>query len=218
MAVIKKIKKYRYRKTFDSRVTWLEAHADRPMPTKVNDFVIRKAMYERKFSKSFYDRKLVVSELGLQRNKAIIDVIAVGKLFHGYEIKSAVDSLQRLKVQIPVYNKVLDKITVVTVAKHLKKLDDMIPPWWGVIEYRDGKFYRLRKSVTNTQVDLRSLCKLLWKREAFEVAWKKLGLKGFSRKRKSVLQTTLIQSLSHSELRAVIKEAFLKRKDWKHLK
>lgn len=49
---------------------------------------------------------------------ARIDVAVINDSLHGYEIKSAVDTLKRLPAQIEAYSKVFDYLTVYTENNH----------------------------------------------------------------------------------------------------
>jgi len=65
---------------------------------------------------------------------AVVDVLGVSPLgiFHGFEIKSDVDSLARLSTQVKGYGLVLDLCTIVTGARHEARAAAMVPAWWGL--------------------------------------------------------------------------------------
>ena len=62
---------------------------------------------------------LIVEELGIRQGAARVDVAVVNGSLHGYEIKSARDTLERLPKQSELYSSVFDTITLVTAENHL---------------------------------------------------------------------------------------------------
>jgi hypothetical protein len=96
------------------------------------------------------------------------------KELHGYEIKTSVDSLSRLPLQIQWYGKVLNKITLVVATKHLKKALELIPSFWGVKEIQeidDSTFaiINVREATDNPTLDKNYFASLLWADELQEV-------------------------------------------------
>ena len=58
--------------------------------------------------------------------------------FSGFEIKSDVDSLQRLPGQIAAFASVFDRVSLVTTDRHLADVKKVIPSWWGIVYSRRG--------------------------------------------------------------------------------
>lgn len=109
----------------------------------------------------------LVSEVGVIRGgSSRIDLLDFSKDIHGYEIKTHVDSLSRLKTQIPSYGKVLSRVTLVAATKHLKKAKTLIPGYWGLKEIveHDGFFsiVDLKEAEPNPEQDKLYLASLLW--------------------------------------------------------
>ena len=77
---------------------------------------------------------LVIDELGLAHARSRIDVAVINGCIHGYEIKSAKDTLDRLDAQIDIYRQTLQKLTIVAAPKHVA----------GVIAQRPGMVWRDR--------------------------------------------------------------------------
>ena len=66
----------------------------------------------------------IIHELGIDFGSNRVDVAVVNGIIHGYEIKSDCDTLDRLPRQIQSYNKLFERMTVVTARKfydHTKK-------------------------------------------------------------------------------------------------
>ena len=75
----------------------------------------------------------VVDELGIFEGACRMDVAVINGELHGYEIKSALDTLDRLPSQQSYYNQVFDRITLVADGCHIKKAMEIVPPSWGLI-------------------------------------------------------------------------------------
>ena len=75
----------------------------------------------------------------LPSSKARADIVTVGEIFTGYEIKSDKDSLQRLSTQIPEYDVYLEKNYIVVGEKYSSKIKDYIPEYWGIIVVLEDK-------------------------------------------------------------------------------
>ena len=69
----------------------------------------------------------IYQEFLLPSSKARADIVTVGEIFTGYEIKSDKDSLQRLSTQIPDYDVYLEKTYIVVGEKYSSKIKDYIP-------------------------------------------------------------------------------------------
>jgi len=133
---------------------------------------LREAVRSKVLKRHCEDRSAVVfDELGLRHGLAIIDIVVVTRIIHGYELKSDLDSLVRLPAQMEIYNSVLDKVTLVVGYRHLSAARDLLPAWWGLIAMSCGprggwKVVVERRARLNHEVNLLSLVKLLWRDEA----------------------------------------------------
>jgi hypothetical protein len=162
---------------------------------------------------------LILDELGLCQGEARVDIAVVNGALHGYEIKSEQDTLKRLPAQSAIYNRVFDTMAIVAPARHLDKIEPMVPTWWGLIEVaeKDGGpvlRYRRRRS-QNPQVDPYALAQLLWRDEALQLL-EELGLaKGFKSKPNRVLWKRLAENLSLSRLNEAVRHTLKIRQDWR---
>ncbi|MDQ3817216.1 MAG: sce7726 family protein [Acidobacteriota bacterium] len=162
---------------------------------------------------------LVIEELGLCEGAARVDIAVINGSIEGYEIKSERDTLYRLRGQVEIYNKTLNKVTIVAGTQHIKRVAELVPDWWGVeevsFENGDVAFHPRRKPSLNPCVDPHSVVQLLWREEAIEVL-KDLGLsKGVLTKPRAAIWSKLADSLSVEELCSVIRECMLSRGDWR---
>lgn len=165
---------------------------------------------------------LVIDELGLVHAKCRIDVAVINGCIHGYEIKSARDTLGRLDRQLNIYSQALHKLTLVVASKHVKGVMDLIPEWCGLIEAREGprggiSFHRMQKAQSNPEVKPYMVAHLLWRDEVKDL----LKEKGFahrdlqgSRKR---LYEILCKTMTLNEITTSILGCMEQRQTWRGL-
>ena len=165
---------------------------------------------------------LVVDELGLAHAKCRVDVAVIRRTIHGYEIKSGMDTLSRLRRQLSVYEKTLEELTFVTDEKHIPELNSEIPEWCGLIVAEKGprggmRLNSFRRAELNPYVDPVMLAHLLWKTEALEL----LSGSGYSsrdlRRPRKQLYEMLSEVLTLKEITLAIREFMGKRPTWRDL-
>src|SRR4029077_11388986 len=102
-----------------------------------------------------------------------IDIAVINGHLHGYEIKSASDTLQRLPSQLVAYSKVFDYLTIVTELKYYQRILDIIPAWVGVSVCSDKndeeEFKTIKPCELNQTKDSFYIAKLLWRDELIEI-------------------------------------------------
>ena len=101
---------------------------------------------------------LVLDELGLAHARGRIDVAVIGRRIHGYEIKSANDTLRRLPRQLEVYRQSLQALTLVVDATHFPTVVSSTPDWCGILLVAFGprggaRFHRVRQTRLNPELD-----------------------------------------------------------------
>jgi hypothetical protein len=136
------------------------------------DAEIRAALH-RKALRAFHrcNETLVIDELGLAHAKARIDVAVINGSLHGFEIKSAADTLMRLPRQLELYGQCLEKLTIVCAEKHIPGVRDLAPPWCGIMKVTKGPrggimFITVREPKRNPNIQPYRLAHLLWRSEA----------------------------------------------------
>lgn len=112
----------------------------------------------------------IISEFTLSETGTRADIAVVNGSLHGFELKSDLDTLNRLPSQMQGYNAIFDKITIVVGKKHVVKTIQEIPEWWGIIIAKDiGKknpiLIKVREPLQNQNQNLLAILKLLWKNE-----------------------------------------------------
>ena len=185
----------------------------------MKDPCIRQLLRETQLSHYIGDAQCkVVDELSLPVAGARIDMAVINGSLHGYEIKSASDTLQRLPSQIEAYSKVFDYLSVVTEGKYYLKLKKTIPTWVGLIVCDDKNGVRtvkeVRKPKRNKNIKGFFIAKLLWKEELIEcllehqIPFKK-------KDRTWILCEILESNLDIETLSMSVRDKLKSRIDWK---
>lgn len=164
------------------------------------------------------DDTLIVHEFGVCNGQARVDVAAINGALHGWEIKSAFDTLARLEGQAEVYSQVLDYVTLVVDQKHLGLAVGLVPPWWGVLEVFvdpvSGPGVRpVRPATLNPAVVPEKLVRLLWRDELW-LELSERGRRGLSRAGVDTLAAWLVEDTDLDELRAAVRHRLRTRPGW----
>jgi len=162
---------------------------------------------------------LIIDELGLCSGTARVDMAVVNGSVNGYEIKSELDTLERLPSQQEIYNKTLDSVTIVASGPHLAKIEEMVPAWWGIrqaVAVDDGiQLDMIRPPGTNPAVDPLSIAQFLWRDEVL-AALQALGLdEGMRSKPRRLLWRKLVESIGLDELRDLVRNYLKARENWR---
>lgn len=104
----------------------------------------------------FYEKKI---------GAAICDVMAVTDKFIGFEIKSDLDSYERLAEQVKAYDLFFDKNYIVVGKKHFYSATEKAPAHWGIICISDSTVTIERKAKMNRAVVCSRQLSILWKIE-----------------------------------------------------
>lgn len=168
---------------------------------------------------NFCEDALIVDELGLSHGNSRIDLAVIQHTLSGFEIKSDRDSLSRLPRQIEMYNKVFEKVTIVTGQRHLFSVFDEVPLWWEIIRARKNMcgeivFDTIRKGERNPKVEAAYIVKLLWKEEALRILEKVCSIHGFSSKSKSDIYSKLLLEFNDSLMIKLVCQTLKNRKNW----
>lgn len=161
----------------------------------------------------------VVDELQILRGQGRIDVAFIDDALHGYEIKSASDSLGRLPSQQAMYGKIFERITLVADERHVKDAVKMVPKHWGliVVGMTDGKPYAdtLWPAMRNQDLDKLALAQLLWRDEVLELMEYFDLISGFRSANRKTLWWHISSCLSLEEIKAFVCFKLRTRTDWR---
>ena len=126
----------------------------------IYDSDIRKILYsnflqEKKFIENPEDT-IIIDEFSGGYSTARIDISVLNGSFHGYEIKSERDTLERLPNQIEYYRKIFEYITIVTTEKYVEKISQIVPNFFGIfVVQKNRNGLKLRKKVSSlTRLEL----------------------------------------------------------------
>lgn len=163
---------------------------------------------------------LVIDELGLAHAKSRIDVAVINGCIHGYEIKSARDTLDRFTTQINIYRQTLQKLTVVAAPEHVAGIMSRAPEWCGVLAAEQGprggiSFHLLRNAAANPEVDAVMMAHLLWRDEVIELLDKAGYAPKELRRPRKQLYEMLCEAMTLREITASIRVFMVQRHSWR---
>lgn len=149
-------------------------------PIPISESELRTFMRERLNERVSSQGARVFEELGIERGAARVDLAVVHKGLEAFELKSDFDDFGRLHNQIHAYNRVFDRITLVTGSKLSDAALDVMPRWWGIWSVRRLKngnlsLKKVRNATANPGQDSHSLATLLWREEAAAVLQDETG-------------------------------------------
>jgi hypothetical protein len=145
-------------------------------------------------------------ELQIEHGAARVDLVVIGDTIEAFELKSDLDNFSRLHNQIHAYNRVFDRITIVTGAQFSAAALAHMPPWWGVMaatKEQDGAVAvsALRGAAPNPSQEPMSVAMLLWRNEAMEELEACTGEPAPKRATRLQLHERLTEALSLTQLR-----------------
>ena len=185
------------------------------------DSGIRLALHSKRLRRvKAHPDTLVIDELGLAHAKCRIDVAVISGRIHGYEIKSAKDTLDRLSTQIDIYRQTLQKLTIVAAPKHVVGIMTRAPEWCGLIAAEQGprggiSFHIVRNAVANHDVDPVMMAHLLWRVEVIDL----LSQIGYAprelRRPRKHLYEMLCEAMTLREITASIRTYMVQRQAWR---
>ena len=159
---------------------------------------------------------VLFEEIGICQGSVRVDMLAVHSSLDGYEIKSDRDNLRRLNHQIDLYSKVLDRVTIVVGERHLSSVMEIVPNWWGVLQYQDdakkSKFKTIRRPKKNSSVEARALVELLWYEESIALLEKRSAARGVRGMPRKVVWDRVCQFFKTREIAATVRAQLKARK------
>lgn len=162
---------------------------------------------------------LILDELGVCEGAVRVDVAVVNGSLIGYEIKSEVDSLDRLANQEAGYSRVFDKVIIVTASRHVEATLNQVPDWWGVLQARANgsriELQTVREAQVNPDVDPFAMAQLLWRDEALEILELHGVAAGVRSKPRACLWRRLTETLPPEDLAQCIRYYLKKRQTWR---
>lgn len=163
---------------------------------------------------------LIIDELGLAHARSRIDLAVFNGHLHGYEIKSAGDTLNRLPRQLATYIGTLQKLTLVVATRHLDAAAAIVPDWCGLTEIVEGPrggltFASHRRARVNPDLDPFMMAHLLWHPEAQDLLRARGASKAAVNAPRERLYRALVDQMPVRELAPAIKSAMASRTRWR---
>jgi hypothetical protein len=153
-------------------------------------------------------------EVNLSWGSARIDLLALNGAVSGYEVKSARDSLARVRRQVAVYKQTLEFVTFVVDPIHLRGIRPLVPRWCGLVEVGSengqASFVQRRKARRNPAADPREICFFLSRRD-IQAELQRRGCRGLGRTPRHEMVAMLIGMASTEQLWALSREALSSR-------
>ncbi|MEI2829683.1 sce7726 family protein [Pseudomonas mosselii] len=100
----------------------------------IKEKAIKAALIDWLYSKGHIDDAVLINEMVVANWARRADLALANGRLHGFEIKSAFDSLKRLPGQIESFQKHFDKVTVVAASKFIPEILKSYPDEVGVLE------------------------------------------------------------------------------------
>lgn len=159
---------------------------------------------------------VVIEEVAVRGGACRVDLALVNGVLHGYEIKSHVDVLGRLKTQAGLYSQVFDRMTLVAAPRHLANATAIVPGWWGVTAVnadRSGRvrFQTVRIPEENPRVDAAALAEMLWREESWALLGRVVGTAGLRVRTRSELHALIARDVPLAQVRAAARQALVSR-------
>jgi hypothetical protein len=163
---------------------------------------------------------LIIEELAVMNGESRIDFAVVNGELHGYEIKSEMDTLDRLPAQTRFYNMVFDRVTLVSSDEHLETSKGIVPAWWGLSVAHGSpggnvSIEPVRHSDRNPSVNSESLATLLWREEILGLLDLYRAPAGYRTKNRFHLYKTLAETIPSESLRPAVRELIRSRQNWR---
>lgn len=180
---------------------------------KVNDPVVRSALKTYLIqSGAIHSGIKVIDELAVASVNGRIDVVLVGDLLTGYEIKSDVDKLARVPKEAASYERVLDHLTFVVTKKHVPEIRKLLRPAYGLYVYEDGHIWPIRHAKAHSRRDLTAMVQLLWKEDAVELLRECAVTSGLSKLPKRTLHALLLSKCTMAQAHCALLRQYKKHR------
>ncbi len=114
--------------------------------------------------KSFKQKPLVAA-FEMNVNNSRLDFLTINGVSTGYEIKSSLDTLQKLSKQSTDYLKAFEYNNIVIDERHLKNARQIVPQHYGIITIYRGTKKTIQVGAYNQGIDAEFQLRLLTKKE-----------------------------------------------------
>ena len=171
----------------------------------VNDIVFKhyngEQILKYRLAKEFINKNYVAA-FEVKAKTSRTDFLVINGDTKSFEVKSKIDTLNRLKKQVEDYGDVFEYNTVVIDNSHLEKVLELIPDYYGVWYYDKGKKIIFRAAKYSTKINSIEQLSLFNKRELE---------KAFGISEKIKILSTHNQKKINTALKIALKERYNKR-------
>lgn len=179
----------------------LQSLSDSEARAKINQDVIKhyggEEVLKYRLAKHYRNKKYVAAfEVNVNSSRA--DFLVINGHTKCFEIKSKIDTLNRLDKQAQDYSEVFEYNIVLADEVHLKKITSTIPEYYGIWHFKGTKKVELRKASISPNTNPISQLNLLTKKE-------------LNRFFNSDLKDVIIHSSSPDEINSTFKEVLKAR-------
>jgi len=182
-------------------------------PLVTTEAVVRQALRAQVLDRADHPAEAVY-EFWVPLSNERADVVVIGRAMAGYEIKTDRDTLRRLPRQAAAYGRLFDTCTVVVGERHLPRVVEVVPDWWGIVGYRNEdrpiSFHTVRAATPNRSVDPETLVRLLW-REEVRAAVVALGTDPDPSGSRASMWQQLLGLIDLGQLKEIVRAAILGR-------
>lgn len=165
------------------------------MKQSLNDKEIREILFD--YYESMGKRLRFFEELNIGKSRADAILVLADKLI-GFEIKSDVDSLERLPGQIKNYTNYCNENYLVVGTFFLDKAQQILPDTWGIYSCQQTEdncsLVCVREAQPNPKVKIKNQLSLLWRNELIHIV-KKYKLGGVTKRNRKKLAELIMEKL-----------------------
>ncbi len=177
----------------------------------LHDYDIRDGLFD--YLESAYGEVRFFEELTIGRSRADI-VMVTRKAIYGVEIKSDADTYERLKRQVPDYNRFFDYNILAIGSTHAAHAEEHVPKHWGITsaELINDKldFYEIRKPIEHGKSKLKAQLRLLWRRELAEIQ-ERNHLHKYTGKSRAFVEDYILKAMPAEDLKTLIIDVLFER-------
>lgn len=155
------------------------------------------------------DDYVLINELQFADGRRRADLVEVNGSMNVFEVKSDLDSLDRLPDQIQDYKNCFDTITIVTTDKHCRQIKEMVPKSVGIFLVREDSVTQVRKAYAYRTFNRYALASFIQNDDLNNIS-KQLKLAGYSKMTITQKRIHAAKSLSQEELRGYAIKAIKK--------
>lgn len=164
---------------------------------------------------------LLVQEFGILGGQRRVDIAAINGHFHGFEIKSDHDTLERLEGQSESYALVFDYLTVICSAKYLDAAAARLPQNWGLWQAFQTKSgvvatKQIRGAKLNRHTSREYIFHLLWRDEMICVLKDISAPTSVLHGSKSRMAQYAERHMSKRQISAAVRHQLKVREVWRH--